>query len=107
MGCRQSLPYTQKAAMIVAVMTVDLYLPGSGSLKDKRTILRGIKDRVGKKYNVSIAEVAYQDKWQRAQLGIAQIGNDFKYLEKSMNTIFRLIDSNGFAEIIHHSIEYL
>lgn len=94
-------------SMIVAVLTVDLYLPGAVSLKDKRMVIRKIKDRLSSKFNVSIAEVDYQDKWQRAQLGIAQVGSDYTMLDKSMNTIFRLIDSQDMAEIVDHQIEYL
>ncbi len=93
--------------MIVAVLTVDLYLPGSASLKDKRAILRQLKDRLANKFNISIAEVDYQDKWQRAQLGVAQVGSDYKFLEKSMNTILQVIDENDDAEVTEHLIEYL
>jgi uncharacterized protein YlxP (DUF503 family) len=93
--------------MVVAVLTVDLYIHGASSLKDKRTVIRGIKDRIGKKFNVSIAELDFQDKWQRAQLGIAQVGNDFNYIEKNMNTIFKILDSNGLTEVIEHSLEFL
>ncbi|MCK6620479.1 MAG: DUF503 domain-containing protein [Calditrichaceae bacterium] len=93
--------------MIVAVLTVELYLPGSASLKDKRAILRQLKDRLANKFNISIAEVDHQDKWQRAQLGIAQVGNDYKFLEKSMNTILQVIDENDAAEVTEHLIEYL
>ncbi|NIV98638.1 DUF503 family protein, partial [Candidatus Saccharibacteria bacterium] len=52
--------------MIIAVLKVDLYLHGAASLKDKRTIVRGIKDRLNKKFNISLAEIDFQDKWQRA-----------------------------------------
>lgn len=70
-------------------------------------ILRSLKDRLGKKFNVSVAEVDYQDKWQRAQLGIAQVGNEYGFLEKSMNRIFQLLDNHNDAEIIEHMVEYL
>ena len=93
--------------MIIAILKVDLYIHGASSLKDKRTVIRGIKDRIGDKFNVSIAELDFQDKWQRAQLGIAQVGSDFKYVEKNMNTIFKILDSNDFAEVIEHSLEFL
>lgn len=93
--------------MVIAVLKVDLYLHGAASLKDKRTIIRGIKDRLNNKFNISLAEIDFQDKWQRAQLGIVQVGNDYKYLEKNMNTIFGMLDSNTSAEIVEHSLEFL
>lgn len=93
--------------MTIAVLTVDLFLPGSISLKDKRAILRRLKDRLANKFNISIAEVDYQDKWQRAQLGIAQVGSDYKFLEKSMNQILKMIDDYDSIEVMEHLIEYL
>jgi len=54
-----------------------------------------------------VAELDYQDKWQRAQLGIVQIGNDFKYVEKNMQAIFRLIDGNGLAQVVDHHLEFI
>ena len=93
--------------MIIAVLEIDFYLHDSQSLKDKRTILRAIKDRIGKKFNVSIAEVDFQDKWQRSRIGIVQVGSDFKYLEKNINSIFKIIDSNTSGEIIKHSLEFI
>lgn len=93
--------------MIIAVLRIEIYLHDSLSLKDKRMVLRGIKDRIGRKFNVSIAEVDFQDKWQRASLGIVQVGSDYKFLEKTMNSIFNIIDSNTAGEIVDHSLEFL
>ena len=93
--------------MVIAVLRVEFYIHGATSLKDKRMVIRGIKDRVSKKFNVSIAELDYQDKWQRAQIGIVQVGSDYGYVEKTMNSIFNILDSNDFAEIVEHSLEFL
>ena len=60
--------------MTIALLSVELYLPSSQSLKDKRMVLRRLKDRVGA-LNVAIAEVAHQDLWQRAGLGIVTVAN--------------------------------
>ncbi len=92
--------------MVVAVLTVELHIPGAASLKEKRLVLRSIKDRIQHKFNVSVAELDFLDKWQRSRIGVAQIGNDFNYVEKSINTIFRLLDSQVEFEITHHSLEY-
>lgn len=61
--------------MTVALLSVELYLPMSQSLKDKRMVLRRLKDRLGA-LNVAVAEVAHQDVWQRAGLGIVAIATD-------------------------------
>ena len=60
--------------MTVGLLTLELYLPLSQSLKDKRMVLRRLKDRVGA-MNVSVAEVAHQDLWQRAGLGIVTVAS--------------------------------
>ncbi len=93
--------------MVIAVLTVELYIPGASSLKEKRMVLRSLKDRIGKKFNVSIAEVDYLDKWQRSRIGVVQVGSDYKYIEKNMQLIFNLIDGNGMAQIVDHSLEFI
>lgn len=93
--------------MIIAVLKVDLYLHHAASLKDKRTIIRGIKDRLNRKFNISFAEVGFQDKRQRARIGIVQVGSDYKYLEQEMLAIYKILDANISAEIIEHSLEFL
>ena len=61
--------------MTVAVLSVELYLPMSRSLKDKRMVLRRLKDRL-KAGNVAVAEVDHHDLWQRAALGIVTVATD-------------------------------
>ncbi len=93
--------------MIIGVMTVDLYVPFSGSLKEKRMVVKGLKDKIRNKYNVSISEVEFQDKWQRARLGIVQVGNDYKFIEKNLNAIFQIIESNGALQVLDHTFEFI
>ncbi|RMG68168.1 MAG: DUF503 domain-containing protein [Calditrichaeota bacterium] len=93
--------------MVIAVLTIELYIPGSSSLKEKRMVLRSLKDRIGKKFNVSIAEVDYLDKWQRSRIGVVQVGSDYRYIEKNMQQIFNLIDGNGMAQIVDHTLEFI
>ena len=59
-------------SMVVALLSVELHLPGARSLKDKRMVLRRVKDRLAK-FNVAVAEVEHHDLWQRAALGIVTI----------------------------------
>jgi uncharacterized protein len=58
--------------MIVGLLSVDLYLSDARSLKDKRMVLRAVKDRL-RKFNVAVAEVDYQDLWQRAGLAVVTV----------------------------------
>ncbi len=93
--------------MIIGVLTVDLYLPACSSLKEKRVVIKGLKDRIRHKFNVSISEVDFQDKWQRGRIGIVQVGNDYSFIQKNMDTIFNLIDGNGSLQIVNHSFEFI
>jgi uncharacterized protein YlxP (DUF503 family) len=61
--------------MVVGLLTVELHVPGSRSLKDKRMVLRRVKDRV-RKFNVAVSEVDHQDLWQRAALAVVTVGTD-------------------------------
>jgi hypothetical protein len=70
--------------MPVAVLRIDLHLPYARSLKDKRMALRSLRDRLRKRFNVSVSELEHQDLWQRATIGIASIGPDPGYLEDQL-----------------------
>jgi uncharacterized protein YlxP (DUF503 family) len=61
--------------MTVALLTVELHVPGAQSLKDKRMVLRRLKDRL-KKFNVAVSEVAHQDLWQRTALAVVTVSTD-------------------------------
>lgn len=65
--------------MVVGTMTVSAFLGDAHSLKDKRQVLKSVKDRIHGKFNVSVAEVADQDLWQKATLGVAVVSNDTKH----------------------------
>jgi uncharacterized protein len=58
--------------MVIGLLRVELHIPGARSLKEKRMVLRSIKDRL-KKFNVAVSEVEHQDLWQRAELGVVTI----------------------------------
>jgi len=61
--------------MVVALLSIEMYLPGSRSLKDKRMVLRRVKDRVAR-FNVAVAEVEHHDLWQRAGLALTTVATD-------------------------------
>ena len=69
--------------MVIGVLSVELHVPHAQSLKDKRMVLRRIKDRL-QKFNVAVAEVAHQDTWQRAGLGIVAISTTTVQVEREL-----------------------
>ena len=80
--------------MLVKAVIIDIYLPLANSLKNKRSIIKSIIQKVHNKYNVSIAEVEHNDKWKNATLGIAMIANEMSYLEKKFSDIINFIENN-------------
>jgi len=65
----------------ITLLTIELIIPHAQSLKDKRREVRGLKDRIRSKFNASVAEVGYQNKWQRAVLAVCLVGSDKRNLE--------------------------
>lgn len=93
--------------MIVGLMTVELFMGGSVTLKDKRRVIKSIVDRIRSKFNVSIAEVDNQELWQRATLGVAVVSNQTVHVNQMLTTVIKSIEANGEADIIDYSIEIL
>jgi uncharacterized protein len=77
--------------MVVALLSVELFLPGSRSLKDKRMVLRRLKDRLGK-FNVAVAEVAHHDLWQRAGLGVVTIATTDDHADRELGAAIAEIE---------------
>lgn len=80
--------------MIIGVLTVSLSIPEARSLKDKRAILRSLKDRIMHRINVSAAEVGKQDLWQAAELAFVTVAAEKMTVDKRLSEISSLIRSN-------------
>lgn len=93
--------------MIIGVLTLDVYIQSATSLKEKRMVIKSLKDKIRHNFNVSIAEVDFQDKWQRAKFGIVQVGNNYNYVQNNINTIFNIFDSNISLRILEHHFEFI
>ena len=66
----------------IALLTLDIHLPHAQSLKDKRMVIRRLKDRLRSKFNVSVSEIDHQDLWQRSQMSVVTVGPDESFLQK-------------------------
>jgi uncharacterized protein YlxP (DUF503 family) len=93
--------------MIVGVCTVELFIPDGQSLKSKRQVLAGLKDRLRGKFNVSVAEVDGQDLWQKAVLGIACVANETAYVNQVLDQVLNQIRSVPAVEVVQSRIELL
>jgi len=91
----------------VGVLIIDIMIQSSVSLKEKRQVLNKIKDRLKNKFNVSVAELDYMDKWQRSEVGIAVISNEYSHAEDSLQKIFRYLDEFDEFEITNYTFDYV
>jgi hypothetical protein len=93
--------------MTIGLLTVELHLPEADSLKSKRFVLKSLKDRVRNKFNVSIAEIEFNDLWQRCQVAIACVGNETKIVNQTLDGVLSLILSLPSVELIGSKLELL
>lgn len=89
----------------VAVGTVELHLPEVDSLKGKRHVLKGLKERVRARFEVSVAEVDHQDTWQRATLAVAYVSGDSRHANEVVSKAVDFIEANVDGEVIDVSVE--
>jgi len=75
--------------MPIGLITLEIHLPYAQSLKDKRMVLRKVKDRLRARFNVSVAELDHQEVWQRSVLGVVSISSDQQNLESVLEAVER------------------
>ncbi len=92
--------------MIVGVLTLELHLPESNSLKSKRFIIKSLKDRI-KNNNVSIAEVDANDLWQRCVLGAACVANETKVVNQNLDGVRNMVLNTPSLELINSMMKML
>jgi uncharacterized protein YlxP (DUF503 family) len=94
--------------MHIGVCTIELRLPGNGSLKGKRSVIKSMVTRIGREFNVSIAEVDAQDAWQRAVLGVACVSGSASYAHGLLERVVQWIENRRpDVELLHYQIELL
>ena len=87
----------------VAVGTVELHLPDVGSLKGKRHVLKGLKEKLRHRFEISVAEVDHQDLWQRSTLALACVSGDSRHANEVISKALDFIEDNldGYVTDIH------
>jgi uncharacterized protein YlxP (DUF503 family) len=96
--------------MPVALLTIELRIEGAHSLKDKRQVLRSLKDRLRNTFNVSVAELDQTDLWQRATIGVVSISSSRDYLDGLMKNVEReatKVANNCGGDVVDSFLEYL
>jgi uncharacterized protein len=91
--------------MTVAIARVTLVLAAAQSLKDKRSVVKRLKDLVRNKFNVSIAEVDAHDNWQRAVLGLTLVGGDRRFTESAIDEVLRFVRDHADVAKDEHELQ--
>ncbi len=91
--------------MTVIVLTWELHIPGCRSLKEKRMVVRSLRDRLRHRFNLSVAETGLQDAHDRAELSAALVASDGRMAESLAGKVDRFVDDNGRALVIRRTRE--
>ena len=93
--------------MTIGVLQLELGIPDAMSLKDKRRVIKSIKDRIAHAHNVSIAEVGALDEHRRCIMGLAMVSNDSRYVEGALSKLVDFIRTVPQATLMDYQIELL
>jgi uncharacterized protein YlxP (DUF503 family) len=93
-------------AMPVGVLTLEIQIPYAHSLKEKRAVLRKMRDRLRARFNVAVAELDHQDVWQRATLGVVSISDSQKFLDSVFRQVLAEAESILGDDVADHFLEY-
>jgi len=107
---RETWNLKRETTVPIAFLTLELRIEGAQSLKDKRQVLRSMKDKLRNKFNVAVAELDASDLWQRATIGVVSLSGSQDYLAGLMQNVERAagrIASRTGAEITDSFVEFL
>jgi uncharacterized protein YlxP (DUF503 family) len=94
--------------MIIGVCTLQLYIPGNGSLKGKRQVLKSLMARLRNEFNISVAEVGDHDLWQSAAVAVACVSNDRDYAHGLLMQVVRFVEVNRLdCQLVDYEIEFI
>jgi Uncharacterized protein conserved in bacteria len=91
--------------MVVGVCRIRLFISDSGSLKEKRHVLKSVIERLKSRFNVSVAETGDNDKWQSAEIGIACISNEKVHIDQTINNIVNFVENDTRVELVDWDME--
>jgi uncharacterized protein len=91
--------------MVVGTLNLKLVIFEAVSLKDKRRVVKSLKDRLRHRFNVSVAEVGSLDRWQQAELGVAMVANDGQFLESALDKVVAYVRQDAAASLVDFEVE--
>jgi uncharacterized protein YlxP (DUF503 family) len=86
--------------VIIGVRSFELHLSGAHSLKDKRSVIKSVKDRLHNEFNVSVAETGRHEAWQSAELTVCLVSTDRRHAESVLEAVDRFVESNPACRVV-------
>jgi uncharacterized protein YlxP (DUF503 family) len=93
--------------MPVGLLTLEIHVPDAQSLKDKRQVLRSLKDRLRGHLNVAVAELDFQDTWQRSVIGVVTLSNEERHASEELQKALAEADRLLGDALVSHSVEWM
>jgi uncharacterized protein YlxP (DUF503 family) len=91
--------------MPVGLLTLELHIPDAQSLKDKRQVLRSLKDKLRRDFNVAVAELEHHDTWQRSVVGVVTISNEEQHVREMLQKVLDEADRILGSFLINQAVE--
>jgi uncharacterized protein YlxP (DUF503 family) len=93
--------------MTIGVLQIEVEVPDAMSLKDKRRVIKSLKDRIAHGHNVSIAEVGALDEHRRCIFGVAMVANDARYVEGGLSKLVDFVRSDVRVNLLDYQLELM
>jgi uncharacterized protein YlxP (DUF503 family) len=93
--------------MTVGILKLELFIPESSSLKEKRFVLHSLKARLRNSFNVALSQIGDEDKWQKATLAIAGVERDRKSMNSTLSKVIDFVEAFGRVQVINHELELI
>jgi uncharacterized protein len=93
--------------MPVGLLTLELHIQHAQSLKDKRQVLRSLKDRLRAKFNVAVAELEHEETWQRSVVGVVTLSNEEHQVQESLQHVLAEVDNILGPILVSHGVEII
>jgi len=90
--------------MLVGLETFDLRIPGCGSLKEKRHVVKALTAGIRQKFNVSVAEVDHHDLWQRTTIAVSAVAGEAYHARRVLHEVEKFVDRFGRIEMISSDV---
>ena len=91
----------------IGVLTLEIRVESSHSLKDKRHVVKSLKDRLRRKFNVAVAEIDYQDLWQRALVAAVTVASDHTHGERVLQSVEREAADILGGQLVGATVEWI